>query len=161
MIKTKIKKPDVLARIVLKLKKQGKKIVFTNGCFDIIHFAHVHYLEQAKKKGDVLIVGLNSDSSIKGIKGSTRPIISENDRAGIIAALESVDFVTIFNESTPFDLIKKLKPDMLIKGSDWKTDQIVGADILKKYGGKVQRAKFLNGYSTSKIIKKIVKKHIV
>ncbi|MCK4994536.1 MAG: D-glycero-beta-D-manno-heptose 1-phosphate adenylyltransferase [Candidatus Omnitrophica bacterium] len=161
MIKSKIKKAEILVNIVSKLKKQGKKIVFTNGCFDIIHFGHVKYLEDAKKKGDILIVGLNSTSSIKRIKGPTRPIISEKDRAGILAALESVDFVCVFNESTPLNLIKKLKPDVLIKGSDWKTGSIVGAGILKKYGGKVLRADFLKGYSTSKIIEKIAKKHIL
>ncbi len=161
MIKNKIKKAEALAKIVDKLKKQDKKIVFTNGCFDIIHFGHVKYLEEAKKKGDILIVGLNSTSSIKKIKGNGRPIISEADRAGVIAALQSVDFVTIFNEETPLKLIKKLKPDILIKGSDWKTGTIVGADVLKQYGGKVLRAKFLKGYSTSKIIEKIVKKHIL
>ncbi|MFH1093389.1 MAG: D-glycero-beta-D-manno-heptose 1-phosphate adenylyltransferase [Candidatus Omnitrophota bacterium] len=161
MINPKIKKPEILADIVSKLKKQGKKIVFTNGCFDIIHFGHVKYLEEAKKKGNILIVALNSTSSIKRIKGSSRPIIPERDRTGVIAALESVDFVTIFSESTPLNLIKKLKPDILIKGSDWKTDSIVGADVLKKYGGKVLRAKFLKGYSTSKIIEKIVKSNVL
>ena len=161
MIKTKIKSSVVLADIVLGLKKQGKKIVFTNGCFDLLHFGQVNYLEQAKQKGDILIVGINSNSSIRRIKGSTRPIISEKDRAGILAALQSVDFVTVFKESTPLNLIKKLKPDVLIKGSDWKTGNIVGADILKKYGGKVHRAKFLKGYSTSKIIEKIAKNQTV
>ncbi len=161
MIKTKIKKANILAGIIAKLKAQGKKIVFTNGCFDIIHFGHVKYLEEAKKKGDILIVAINSTSSVKKIKGDSRPITSEHDRAGIIAALHSVDFVTIFNELTPLNLIKKLKPDILIKGSDWKAGNIVGADVLKKYGGKVLRAKFLKGYSTSKIIEKIVKKNIL
>ena len=161
MIKTKIKKADILADIVVKLKKQGKKVVFTNGCFDIIHFGHVKYLEEAKKKGDILIVAINSNSSIKRIKDSSRPIISQHDRTGVIAALQSVDFVTVFNDSTPLNLIKKIKPDILIKGSDWKKDNIIGADILKKYGGKVLQAKFLKGYSTSKIIKKIVKKNIL
>lgn len=161
MIKSKIKKSNTLAKLVLKLKKQGKKIVFTNGCFDIIHFGHVKYLEEAKKKGDILIIGLNSTSSIRKIKGSSRPIIPESDRAGVLAALESVDFVCVFSEPTPLNLIKKLKPDVLIKGSDWKTGNIVGADILKKNGGKVLRAKFLKGYSTSKIIEKIVKNHIL
>ena len=161
MIKTKIKRAEILSDIVAKLKTQGKKIVFTNGCFDIIHFGHVKYLEDAKKKGDILIVAINSSSSIRRIKGSSRPITSERDRAGVIAALHSVDFVTIFNELTPLNLIKKLKPDILIKGADWKTGSIVGADVLKKYGGKVQKAKFLKGYSTSKIIEKIVKKNIL
>ncbi len=161
MIKTKIKKSDILAKIVLKLKKQGKKIVFTNGCFDLLHFGHVKYLEEARGKGDILIVALNSTASIKRIKGKTRPIISEKDRCGIVAALESVDFVTVFNDSTPLKLIKKLRPDVLIKGSDWKTGSIVGAEVLKTYKGKVLRANFLKGYSTSKIIKKIVKNHIV
>ncbi|MCG2710930.1 MAG: D-glycero-beta-D-manno-heptose 1-phosphate adenylyltransferase [Candidatus Omnitrophica bacterium] len=161
MIKTKIKKAEILADIIAKLKKQGKKIVFTNGCFDILHFAHVKYLEEARGKGDILIVGVNSTSSIKRIKGNLRPIISEHGRAGVIAALESVDFVTVFNESTPLNLIKKLKPDILIKGADWKTGSIVGAEVIKKYGGKVLRAKFLKGYSTSKIIEKIVKKNIL
>ena len=161
MIKAKIKRAEKLKDIVAKLKTQGKKIVFTNGCFDIIHYGHVKYLEEAGKKGDILIVAVNSTASVKRIKGSSRPIISERDRAGVIAALQSVDFVTVFNESTPLNLIKKLKPDILIKGSDWKTGSIVGADILKKYGGKVLKAKFLKDYSTSKIIEKIVKKNIL
>ena len=158
MIKAKIKTLKSLAKIIAKDKKLKRKIVMTNGCFDIIHRGHVKYLETAKKKGDILIVAMNSDSSIRRIKGESRPINNQIDRSEIIAALESVDYVTIFKEATPIEVIKAIKPDVLVKGSDWKANEIVGADILKKYGGVIAREKFLSGYSTTKLIKKIAKK---
>lgn len=157
MIRHKIKNSTNLNKITKKLKKQGKKIVFTNGCFDIVHHGHVKYLEQAKRKGDILVVGVNSDSSVRKIKGKSRPINLQNDRTAVIAALESVDYVTIFKETTPLNLIKKIKPDILVKGSDWKSSDIVGALELKKYGGKTLRVNLLKGYSTSNLIKKIEK----
>jgi len=153
----KIKSPRELKKILSRLKIQGKKIVFTNGCFDLLHYGHIQYLEAAKRKGDVLVVALNSDSSIKRIKGKNRPIINERDRLGTIAALESVDYVTLFSEDTPLKLIKLLKPDILVKGADWSKKNIVGADLVAGYGGKVYTAKLSQGCSTTKIIKKIAK----
>jgi rfaE bifunctional protein nucleotidyltransferase chain/domain len=157
MIKDKIKTLANLAKIIAKLKKSKKKIVFTNGCFDLIHRGHVNYLQTAKKKGDILVVAINSDASIKQLKGESRPINCQLDRSELIAALESVDYVTIFTQSTPLEVIKKIKPDVLVKGADWKASDIVGADILKQYGGKIAREKFLSGYSTTKLIEKIAK----
>ncbi|MEK6727913.1 MAG: D-glycero-beta-D-manno-heptose 1-phosphate adenylyltransferase [Candidatus Omnitrophota bacterium] len=153
----KIKKLKELKKIVDTLHRQGKKIVFTNGCFDILHWGHAMYLQKAKAKGDKLIVALNSDSSIKRLKGKSRPIVSENDRAKMIAALESVDYVTVFGEDTPLKTIKTLKPDMLVKGSDWNKNNIVGSGILSKYAGKVSTIKKAKGRSTTNLINKIVK----
>lgn len=158
MIKQKIKKLPVLEKLVENLKKNNRTIVFTNGCFDILHLGHVEYLESAKRQGDVLIVAVNSDASVRKIKGPKRPVNSELERVGIIAALEAVDFVTIFKEKTPYNLIKKIRPHIIVKGADWQKGNIVGEDILKKYGGKIIRIKFKKGYSTSKTIKKIIAK---
>ena len=151
----KLKSPKALKKILLRLKAKGKKIVFTNGCFDLLHYGHVKYLEDAKKAGDILVVALNSDASVRKIKGKKRPIVKLADRARVVAGLESVDFVTIFKEATPLELIKLLKPDILVKGSDWKKADIVGADILKRYGGEVSTIRFIKGCSTTKLIKKI------
>ena len=150
----KILKLSNLKRKILRLRSQGQTIAFTNGCFDILHFGHVSYLEKAKKNR-ILVVGLNSDQSIRKIKGPQRPIIKEAYRAGLLAALECVDFVTIFNEETPYSVIKVLKPDILIKGADWKGKKIVGADLVKSYGGKVEYVSYVEGCSTTKIIEKI------
>ncbi len=159
MIKNKIKDIETLTGIVRALKKKQKKIVFTNGCFDILHYGHAAYLESAKNKGDILIVAVNSDSSVRQIKGKSRPINAQRDRARVIAALESVDYVTIFPQITPLSVIKKIQPDVLVKGADWKVSSIVGAEVLKTYGGKIMRAKLLKGYSTTKLIEKIVQKN--
>ncbi len=157
--KTKIiKSHAALKRIVLRLQKKGKKVAFTNGCFDILHFGHVSYLEEAKKPGRVLIVGLNSDASVRKIKGPKRPIVSQGERARVMAGLSCVDFVTIFNEETPYDLIKTLTPDILIKGADWKGKKIAGADIVSARGGKVEFIKYVKHFSTTNIIKAIVTK---
>ena len=158
MLKDKIKGLPELKRITLRLKKLGKKIVFTNGCFDLLHLGHVKYLEETKKKGDILIVGVNSDASMRRLKGSKRPIINQADRMGLIAALESTDFVVVFNEDTPLKLIKELKPDILAKGADWSAGDIVGNDIIMKAGGKVARIKLLKGRSTSGLIKRIAER---
>ena len=141
---------------VLKLKTKKKKVVFTNGCFDLIHVGHIKYLEKAKALGDILIVGINSDSSTRKIKGPGRPISGQDDRARIIAGLESVDYVSIFNEITPYKLIKAIKPNVLVKGADWKLNKIVGADFVKSYGGRVAMVPFVRGRSTSSIIHKII-----
>ncbi|MFH2139117.1 MAG: D-glycero-beta-D-manno-heptose 1-phosphate adenylyltransferase [Candidatus Omnitrophota bacterium] len=157
IFKKKIKSLNSLEQVIAVLKKNGKKIVFTNGCFDLIHYGHVTYLEQAKKQGDVLVVGLNSDASVRKLKGKTRPVVCEKERAGVLASLQSVDYVVIFGQDTPLKVIKKLNPDVLIKGSDWKNENIVGADHLASYGGKVKRARFIEGCSTTQLLKKIVK----
>ncbi len=137
------------------LRKQGKKIVFTNGVFDILHYGHVDYLTKAKALGDVLIVGVNSDSSVRKFKSPSRPVQPEKDRLQIVAALKPVDFVILFDEETPEKLIKLVRPDVLVKGADYKESEIVGAEFVKSYGGSVQRIDLAPGCSTTAIIKKI------
>ncbi len=139
------------------LKNKNKKIVFTNGCFDILHSGHIMYLNEAKAQGDFLLVGLNSDSSIKKLKGSDRPINNEADRKYLLENLKSVDCVEIFSEDTPYDLICAVMPSVLVKGGDWKTSEIVGSDIVLKCGGEVKSLSFEEGKSTSNIIAKIRK----
>ncbi|MCB9060431.1 MAG: D-glycero-beta-D-manno-heptose 1-phosphate adenylyltransferase [Halobacteriovoraceae bacterium] len=137
----------------VKLNRE-KKIVFTNGCFDILHKGHVKYLNEAKKLGDVLILGLNSDASVKRLKGNSRPINNELDRKYILENLRSVDFVQIFDEDTPYELIKNVLPDVLVKGGDWKVEDIVGHDVVQSKGGIVMGLCFEEGYSTTNIIEK-------
>ncbi len=151
---SKIKNAKDLARTLSSLRGKGKKIVFTNGCFDILHVGHVDYLSKARRLGDVLVVGLNTDSSVKKVKGEGRPINKELDRAKVLAALSSVDYVTLFGEPTPEKLIMKLKPDLLVKGGDWKVKDIVGGDFVTKNGGKVKNIPFIKGYSTTSIIER-------
>ncbi|MBI5123869.1 MAG: D-glycero-beta-D-manno-heptose 1-phosphate adenylyltransferase [Candidatus Omnitrophica bacterium] len=153
--KSKIKTSASLSKILVRLRAKGKRIVFTNGCFDIIHVGHTDYLSKAKASGDILVVGLNSDSSVKKIKGPGRPINNQADRAKVLASLYFVDYITIFKEATPEALIKELRPDILAKGSDWKIEDIVGSSFVKSYGGKVKRIPFIRGYSTSSLIEKI------
>ncbi len=141
------------------LRRKGRKVVFTNGCFDIIHAGHVRYLTRARSLGDILVVGLNSDSSVRSIKGRERPIVPEKERAEVLGALRCVDYVVIFNEPTPLKLITSLKPDILVKGSDWAAHEIVGGDVVKKSGGRVSRIRLLKGRSTTNIIRKILKLH--
>ena len=136
-------------------RERGKKIVFTNGCFDIIHAGHVDYLEKAKALGDFLVVGLNSDDSIRRIKGSCRPINPQEYRKKVLEALKPVDLVVIFEEDTPERLIKEIRPDVLVKGGDWKIENIVGADFVMSYGGIVKTIEFVYDISTTKIIEKI------
>ena len=155
-LRSKIKSQKELKKIILALKKKGKKIVFTNGCFDLLHYGHVKYLQEAKRKGDILVVGINSDASLRRLKGSRRPIVNAQDRLKIIAALESVDYAVLFKEDTPFNLISLLKPDILVKGADWDKDKIVGREIVLCSGGKVRTIKLIKGRSTTKLIKKIV-----
>lgn len=158
LVYPKIRTLAQLIKIVRGLKRRHKTVVFTNGCFDILHFGHVKYLRQAKKKGDALIVGLNSDRSVKKLKGKTRPLNAEFQRAYVLSNLSCVDFVVIFNEETPYNLINVLKPDILVKGGDWQKDKIVGADVIAKYGGKVIVIPYIEGFSTSKLIRKIIEK---
>ncbi len=143
---------------VKKWKKEGKKVVFTNGCFDIIHAGHVDYLEKAKSLGDVLIVGLNSDESVRRIKGKDRPVNIQEHRKRVLEALKPVDLVVIFDEDTPERLIKQIKPDVLVKGGDWSVENIVGADFVRSYGGEVVTIDFVYDISTTKIIEKARKK---
>jgi len=144
-------------QIALTQKRKNKKVIFTNGCFDILHAGHVTYLDAAKALGDILVVGINSDESVKSLKGPTRPIQCEEDRAKILAALVSVDYVVVFGEDTPKDLIKKLEPDILVKGGDWPVDKIVGADFVKSRGGLIKSLPFVEGKSSSAIIEKVRK----
>jgi rfaE bifunctional protein nucleotidyltransferase chain/domain len=136
-------------------QNQGKKIVFTNGCFDILHKGHVTYLNEARKLGDLLLVGLNSDASVKRLKGPERPINNELDRQFVLSQLKAVDFVEIFDQDTPLELILKVKPSILVKGGDWKIEQIVGAKEVLASGGDVFSLNFVDGYSTTSIIHKI------
>lgn len=153
----KIRSAAALVRVVARLRSGNKRVVFTNGCFDILHVGHVAYLKRARELGDVLVVGLNSDSSVRDIKGKLRPINKEADRAIVLSALYFVDFVTIFDGATPERLIRAVKPDILVKGADWKAEEIVGADFVKSYGGRVVRIPFIKGYSTTSVIDKIGK----
>jgi len=150
-----IKLKDLLEKIRL-LRKQGKKIVFTNGCFDIMHVGHVRYLSKAKAKGEILVVGLNSDKSVNTIKGGKRPIVREDQRAEVLASMWCVDYVTVFNEPDPLKLIQAIKPDVLVKGADWSEDKIIGADFVKKNGGQVVRVPLVPEISTSSIMHKIL-----
>jgi D-beta-D-heptose 7-phosphate kinase/D-beta-D-heptose 1-phosphate adenosyltransferase len=145
-----------LKKEIEKLKGAGKRIVFTNGCFDILHTGHTRYLREARKLGDVLVLGLNSDASIRSIKGEKRPIVPEAERADVMASLESVDYLTIFNEPTPLELIELLKPDVLVKGGDWAEKDIVGGDAVRKWGGTVAVIPEIKGASTTNIIEKIL-----
>lgn len=140
-----------------RLQKEGEKIIFTNGCFDILHVGHVRYLKEAKKIGDILVVAINSDSSVRAIKGEKRPLIPEDERAEIVASLKSVDYVTIFHESTPLELIEYLQPHIIVKGGDWREEDVVGQESVKKLGGKVVIVPEIGGASTSGIIEKITK----
>lgn len=141
---------------VNELKAQGRKIVFTNGVFDIIHRGHVEYLSDAKSLGDILIVGMNSDISVKMIKGDKRPIVPDSDRAYVLSNLKPVDYVIIFNEDNPLDLISKVLPDILVKGADWSVEKIIGADVVKQNGGEVKRIKFVENNSSTNIIDRII-----
>lgn len=136
-------------------KNKNKKIVFTNGCFDILHLGHVEYLNEARAQGDVLIIGLNSDQSVKKLKGENRPINNEIDRAKMLLNLKAVDCVQVFTEETPLEIIKLIKPNILVKGGDWKIDQIVGSDFVIKNGGIVKSLMFKDGYSTTNLIKSV------
>ena len=144
-----------IADIAAQARKNGQSVVFTNGCFDILHRGHVHILRQAKANGDLLIVGINSDRSVKSIKGASRPILPETDRVELIAAMEMVDYVVLFDEPDPYRLIAAIKPNVLAKGGDWSADKIVGADVVAENGGRIAVIPYLQGSSTTKIIERI------
>jgi rfaE bifunctional protein nucleotidyltransferase chain/domain len=148
-----------LKRIIGRLKRQGKRVVFTNGCFDILHYGHVQYLEDARAEGDILVVALNSDRSLRRLKGPRRPLVKQLDRIRTIAALESVDYVTFFSAQTPRSLIEMLRPDVLIKGADWAKKDIAGSDVVNKYGGRVSTVRLVRGRSTTNLIKRIAKNY--
>ena len=148
-----------ISEIRKKLKQNNKKVVFTNGCFDILHAGHVDYLIKAKAAGDILIVALNSDKSVKRIKGEKRPIVNENERAFIMANLKPVDYVTFFDEDTPAEIINELIPDVLIKGADWDINKIVGKDIVEANGGNVKTIEFVNFQSTTNVIEIVLDRY--
>lgn len=148
---------EKLGEIVEELKKQGKTIVFTNGCFDILHVGHLKYLNESKRQGDILIVGVNSDSSVKKLKGETRPINNQFDRAEILGGLKAVDFTTIFEEQTPIETLEVIKPNIHIKGGDYKKEDLPETEIVEKNGGEVRILSFVDGKSTTNIINKIKK----
>ncbi len=152
--KKKIRSPGSLAREISKLQKAGKRVVFTNGCFDLLHAGHVTYLEKARKLGDLLVVAVNTDESVRRLKGPSRPVNSTQDRMTVLSALGFVDRVTFFAEDTPLELIQKLSPKILVKGADYKKDQIVGAEWVEAHGGKVKTIPLVKGKSTTSILQK-------
>jgi len=154
---SKILKLDALVNLIKKEKKAGKQVVFTNGCFDIMHAGHVRYLDAARSEGDLLVVGLNSDESVKIIKGSKRPVVLQKFRAQVLAGLQSVDYITVFNEPDPLKLIMAINPDVLVKGADWDADNIIGADFVRSNHGKVVTIPLVRDISTTNIIKKILR----
>lgn len=158
-LKSKIKSGTALRSILKALRARGKRIVFTNGCFDILHYGHVRYLERAAACGDVLVVAVNSDASVRRIKGPRRPVNHEADRAAVVAALGSVDYVTIFDEDTPRGIIERLQPDILVKGADWHKKSIVGADLVRARKGKVLTVPLEEGRSTSGMIERICRSY--
>jgi rfaE bifunctional protein nucleotidyltransferase chain/domain len=154
-----IKTRKEISELRKKFKEEKKKVVFTNGCFDLIHSGHVDYLVKAKALGDILILALNTDNSIKRIKGNKRPILNQKERSFIVANLKPVDYVTFFEEDTPAEIINELIPDILVKGEDWAIDKIVGREVVEKNGGEVRTINFVNDQSTSKIIQSIIDKY--
>jgi rfaE bifunctional protein nucleotidyltransferase chain/domain len=148
-----------ITSLVESLKAQKKKIVFTNGCFDLLHAGHVRYLTEARAQGDCLIVGLNTDRSVNRIKDPHRPLIPEDQRAEVLAALHCVSYVVFFEEPDPLTLIETIKPDVLVKGADWSEDEIVGAGLVRSYGGRVFRVEMVGGISTTEIIRRIVERY--
>ncbi|MGR3179289.1 MAG: D-glycero-beta-D-manno-heptose 1-phosphate adenylyltransferase [Candidatus Anammoxibacter sp.] len=158
-LNSKIKDVDELMEILNSHRKNGDKVVFTNGCFDLLHVGHVEYLKFSRLQGNILVVGLNSDKSVSMLKGPDRPLVSEKDRAKLLAALEDVDYVTLFDETTPENLIKQIKPDVLVKGEDWRDAGVVGREFVESYGGKVILAPLVKGISTSNIVSRIVENH--
>ena len=152
---TKIKSREEAQTQVKAWQAKGETVVFTNGCFDLLHLGHVDYLEKARELGDRLIIGLNTDNSVSRFKGPERPLQDQDSRAQILASLQFVDLVVFFNEDTPFDLISALIPNVLVKGSDYLAENIVGADVVKKAGGVVKTIDFVTGYSTTRIVEKI------
>ncbi len=155
-VSKKIKTLDQLESIVRQLQDGGSRAVLTNGCFDLLHAGHVRYLRKARACGDALIVAVNSDASVRRLKGAGRPIVRQEDRCEVLAALECVDHVTVFDDDTPLDVVKRLRPAVLAKGGDWQLDQIVGRKEVEEAGGRVMAIEFEKGYSTTSIVRRIV-----
>jgi D-beta-D-heptose 7-phosphate kinase/D-beta-D-heptose 1-phosphate adenosyltransferase len=155
----KIKTVEELAALLRELRRRGRTVVFTNGCFDLLHVGHVRYLAAAAAEGDLLVVGLNSDRSVRAIKGERRPIVPQGERAEILAGLASVDFVTVFEEADPLRVIQALQPDVLAKGGDWAESEIIGADVVKHSGGRVVRIPVVEGAGTSALITRILERY--
>lgn len=151
----KLKSLEEIRAIAVSARTNGKKVAFTNGCFDLLHQGHVHVLRAARACADLLIVGINSDQSVKHIKGPTRPVLPESDRCELLGAMEMVDFVVLFNEPDPHNLISAIRPDVLVKGGDWNTEKIIGADIVEEAGGRVVVVPYIKGFSTTEIIERI------
>jgi D-beta-D-heptose 7-phosphate kinase/D-beta-D-heptose 1-phosphate adenosyltransferase len=158
-MREKIKAKEDLRRIVNNLKAKGKRIVFTNGCFDLLHVGHIRYLEEAKALGDILVVGINSDRSVRNIKGPLRPILPEEERAEILSGLGCVDYITIFDEADPLELISSLQPRILVKGGDWTKETTVGKEVVERSGGEVIILPFVQGASTSNLIEAILERY--
>jgi D-beta-D-heptose 7-phosphate kinase/D-beta-D-heptose 1-phosphate adenosyltransferase len=158
-MKQKIKKREELLRIAKDLRAKGKRIVFTNGCFDLLHIGHVRYLEEAKALGDVLVVGVNSDASVRKLKGPKRPILPEGERTEILSGLGCIDYITLFDEIDPLKLITSLRPNVLVKGGDWTKEQIVGREVVEKSGGEAVIIPFIQGASTSNLIETILERY--
>ena len=157
-MKEKIKKREELLRIIKDLKAKGKRVVFTNGCFDLLHVGHIRYLEEAKTLGDILIVGVNSDASVQKLKGSKRPVLPVEERTEILSGLGCVDYITIFDELDPLALITSLRPNVLVKGGDWTKEQTIGKEVVEGSGGQVVIIPFVKGASTSNLIETILKR---
>jgi D-beta-D-heptose 7-phosphate kinase/D-beta-D-heptose 1-phosphate adenosyltransferase len=158
-MKQKVKARRELLRIINDLKAEGKRIVFTNGCFDLLHIGHVRYLKKAKALGDVLVVGVNGDASVRKLKGPKRPILPEAERAEILSGLGCVDYITLFDEMNPLKLITSIRPNVLVKGGDWTKEQTVGKEVVERSGGEVVIIPFVKGASTSNLIETILKKY--
>ena len=154
-VSEKLKSLEEIKAIVNQARNNGKRVAFTNGCFDLLHRGHVHVLRQAKACGDLLIVGINSDESVKQIKGAARPVLPESDRCELLGAMEMVDYVILFNEPDPHNLISALRPDVLVKGGDWNAGKIIGADVVEETGGRVVVVPYIKGFSTTEIIERI------
>ena len=157
--KDKIVERKKLAKILAGLRAKGRRVVFTNGCFDLLHVGHVRYLNAARKKGDLLVVAVNTDDSMRRLKGPNRPLVPQRERAEILGGLAAVDYVTFFSEDTPAEIIAELKPQVLVKGADYKAQEIVGRDFMRRTGGKLVRIPLAKNYSTSKIIKDVIAKY--
>ena len=158
-MREKIKTKEDLHRIVEDLRKKGKRIVFTNGCFDLLHLGHIRYLEKAKSLGDILVVGVNSDRSVRNLKGPERPILPEEERAEILSGLGCVDYINLFDQLTPLELISSLQPHILVKGGDWTKETTVGKEVVERSGGEVVILPFEEGSSTSNLIETILKRY--
>ncbi len=153
---TKIKSLPAVIRAVRQAQAAGRRVVFTNGCFDLLHRGHTRYLEQARALGDLLVVAVNSDASVRQLKGASRPVVPDGERAEVLAALASVDLVLLFDELDPGRVIRSVRPDVLVKGGDWPVDRIVGSDFVRSMGGKVRSLPYVKGASTSELIRRVV-----